>query len=102
MYDTGAHDDFTHPFHSWRKQCNSIFSLERSEILQHRINIDMTVSTINIGNIANDGTGDDPREAFIKVNNNLELDARKPEQTTASMLLQTQVPSRCVQRKRWF
>jgi hypothetical protein len=45
----------------------------------------MTVSTINIGNIANDGTGDDLREAFIKVNNNfLELDARNPEQTTAS------------------
>lgn len=45
----------------------------------------MTVNTINIGNIANDGTGDDLREAFIKVNNNfLELDARNPEQTTAS------------------
>jgi len=45
----------------------------------------MTVSTINIGNIANDGTGDDLREAFIKVNNNfLELEARNPEQTTAS------------------
>ena len=44
----------------------------------------MTVNTINIGNIANDGTGDDLREAFIKVNNNfLELDARNPEQTTA-------------------
>jgi len=45
----------------------------------------MAISTINIGNIANDGTGDDLREAFIKVNNNfLELDARNPEQTTAS------------------
>lgn len=45
----------------------------------------MAISTINIGNIANDGTGDDLREAFIKVNNNfLELDSRNPEQTTAS------------------
>jgi hypothetical protein len=31
----------------------------------------MTIQTINVGNIANDGTGDDLREAFIKVNNNL-------------------------------
>ena len=85
MYDTGAHDDFTHLIHSWRKQRNSIFSIAWSETFQHRINIDMTVSTINIGNIANDGTGDDLREAFIKVNNNfLELEARNPEQTTAS------------------
>ncbi len=30
----------------------------------------MALQTINIGNIANDGTGDDLREAFIKVNNN--------------------------------
>ena len=30
----------------------------------------MAIQTINIGNIANDGTGDDLREAFIKVNNN--------------------------------
>lgn len=30
----------------------------------------MTIQTINIGNLANDGTGDDLREAFIKVNNN--------------------------------
>ena len=30
----------------------------------------MAVQTINIGNAANDGTGDDLREAFIKVNNN--------------------------------
>lgn len=29
------------------------------------------LQTINVGNIANDGTGDDLREAFIKVNNNL-------------------------------
>ena len=32
----------------------------------------MAVQTINIGNAANDGTGDDLREAFIKVNNNFE------------------------------
>ena len=30
----------------------------------------MVQSTINIGTLANDGTGDDLREAFIKVNNN--------------------------------
>lgn len=45
----------------------------------------MTVSTINIGTLANDGTGDDLREAFIKVNNNFaELDARAVENTTAA------------------
>jgi len=47
----------------------------------------MAVSLINIGTIANDGTGDDLREAFIKVNQNFEeLDLRQPEQTTASNL----------------
>jgi hypothetical protein len=30
----------------------------------------MAITTINVGNIANDGTGDDLREAFIKVNDN--------------------------------
>ena len=30
----------------------------------------MANSVINIGTLANDGTGDDLREAFIKVNNN--------------------------------
>ena len=30
----------------------------------------MANSIINIGTLANDGTGDDLREAFIKVNNN--------------------------------
>lgn len=30
----------------------------------------MAISTIHVGNIANDGTGDDLREAFIKVNDN--------------------------------
>jgi hypothetical protein len=45
----------------------------------------MAISTINIGNLANDGTGDDLREAFIKVNNNfLLLDARQPENTSAA------------------
>jgi hypothetical protein len=43
----------------------------------------MPISTINIGTIANDGTGDDLREAFIKVNNNFaELNAQLPESTT--------------------
>ena len=40
----------------------------------------MANSIINIGTLANDGTGDDLREAFIKVNNNFsELYARSPE-----------------------
>ena len=30
----------------------------------------MAVTSINVGTLANDGTGDDLREAFIKVNNN--------------------------------
>jgi len=30
----------------------------------------MAITAINVGNIANDGTGDDLREAFIKVNSN--------------------------------
>lgn len=47
----------------------------------------MAIQTINIGTIANDGTGDDLREAFVKVNNNFqELDIRDPEQTTAANL----------------
>ena len=45
----------------------------------------MTITNINIGTIANDGTGDDLREAFIKVNNNFtELAARSPESTTVT------------------
>ena len=40
----------------------------------------MTVQLINIGNVANDGTGDDLREAFIKVNQNFEeIDSYKLE-----------------------
>jgi hypothetical protein len=45
----------------------------------------MTITNINIGTIANDGTGDDLREAFIKVNNNFtELNARSAESTTVT------------------
>ena len=47
----------------------------------------MAVQLINIGQIANDGTGDDLREAFIKINQNFEeIDLRDDEQTTASNL----------------
>lgn len=47
----------------------------------------MAVELINVGQIANDGTGDDLREAFIKINQNFEeLDLRDDEQTTASNL----------------
>lgn len=47
----------------------------------------MAVQVINIGNVANDGTGDDLREAFIKVNANFEeLDLRDDEQTTVTNL----------------
>ena len=47
----------------------------------------MAVQLINIGNVANDGTGDDLREAFIKANANFEeLDLRDDEQTSVSNL----------------
>ena len=47
----------------------------------------MAINLVNIGGVANDGTGDDLREAFVKVNNNFtDLDNRNPEQTTASNL----------------
>jgi len=47
----------------------------------------MAIQLINVGQIANDGTGDDLREAMIKVNQNFEeLDLRDDEQTTASNL----------------
>ena len=47
----------------------------------------MAVQLINIGNVANDGTGDDLREAMIKINTNFEeLDLRDDEQTSASNL----------------
>lgn len=42
----------------------------------------MTIQYINTGIIANDGTGDDLREAFTKINNNFEeLDLRVIEET---------------------
>lgn len=47
----------------------------------------MAVQLVNIGQIANDGTGDDLREAMLKINQNFEeLDLRDDEQTTASNL----------------
>ena len=47
----------------------------------------MALQTINLGSTANDGTGDDLREAFEKVIFNFaDLDARSPEQTSATNL----------------
>jgi predicted secreted protein len=47
----------------------------------------MAISLINIGYAANDGTVDDLREAFVKVNANFEdLDLRNTEQTRATNL----------------
>jgi len=47
----------------------------------------MSLQEIKIGNFANDGTGDDLREAFRKVNLNFqELDLRDDESTTAANL----------------
>lgn len=47
----------------------------------------MSLLEINVGTFANDGTGDDLREAFRKVNLNFqELDLRDDESTTASNL----------------
>ena len=47
----------------------------------------MAIQTINIGTIANDGTGDDLREAFVKVNNNFtELNEKSSEATTVANL----------------
>lgn len=47
----------------------------------------MAIQTINIGQIANDGTGDDLRSAFEKVNSNFsELDLRFPEEATGTNL----------------
>lgn len=43
-------------------------------------------ATINVGDIANDGSGDDLREAFIKVNQNFqELDSRVTEITVTNL-----------------
>ena len=56
----------------------------------------MAIQTINIGTIANDGTGDDLREAFVKVNNNFtELPNRNPEATTGVKLGQWRARSVC-------
>ena len=47
----------------------------------------MTITRIDVGNIANDGTGDDLRKAFVKVNNNFdELNLRVVPQNTATNL----------------
>lgn len=47
----------------------------------------MAISRINVGTLANDGTGDDLRQAFVKVNNNFDdLDARTEGQATADNL----------------
>ena len=47
----------------------------------------MAISRINVGTLANDGTGDDLRQAFVKVNNNIDdLDARVQNQATAQNL----------------
>jgi hypothetical protein len=44
----------------------------------------MALQLINVGNIANDGTGDDLREAFIKINQNFEeIDLQEFEKTSA-------------------
>jgi hypothetical protein len=45
----------------------------------------MALQTINVGNYVNDGTGDDLRTAFVKVNENFdELDLRSGQNNTAS------------------
>ena len=53
----------------------------------------MVQSTINIGTLANDGTGDDLREAFIKVNNNFKSCMHVPESTTASKQIAQMMPT---------
>lgn len=44
----------------------------------------MAIQLINIGNVANDGTGDDLREAFVKCNQNFEELDLLAEQSTVS------------------
>ena len=47
----------------------------------------MAIELVNIGRIANDGTGDDLREAFTKINRSLEdLDLRIDDKTEGSNL----------------
>ena len=45
----------------------------------------MAIETINVGNIPNDGTGDDLREAFIKVNQNFTDVDQRITNTNASI-----------------
>lgn len=50
----------------------------------------MAIQIINVGQVANDGTGDDLREAFVKINNNFEdLDTRFPTAATGTNLGET-------------
>mgnify|MGYP000028644326 CR=1 FL=1 len=52
----------------------------------------MTIESIDVGLIANDGTGDDLREAFIKVNNNFdEIDLRTSLTTVTNIGLESGV-----------
>lgn len=52
----------------------------------------MAITPINVGLIANDGSGDDLREAFIKINNNFdELDLRSESTTVTNIGLQSGV-----------
>jgi hypothetical protein len=45
----------------------------------------MAIKTINVGNVVNDGSGDDLRTAFVKVNDNFaELNDRQGQDNTAS------------------
>jgi len=47
----------------------------------------MAIERVNVGTLANDGTGDDLRQAFVKVNNNFdELNAKVTGQATATNL----------------
>ena len=47
----------------------------------------MAIERVNVGTLANDGTGDDLRQAFVKVNNNFdELNAKVAGQATATNL----------------
>jgi hypothetical protein len=50
----------------------------------------MTITPIDVGLIANDGTGDDLREAFIKINNNFdEIDLRTSMTTVSNVGLES-------------
>ena len=48
----------------------------------------MSIKIINVGNAVNDGSGDDLRSAFVKVNDNFnELNNRQGQNNTASNLI---------------